>query len=95
MNKEMKLETNDEAVDLSRRSMMGRLGLMATFACAAPVLMTVSTSALANHKKTAKEDSSSGNADGKGQGWGCEGNANGAGEGSDCGEDGGPELNVL
>ena len=50
MKKEMILETNDEAVDLSRRSMMGRFGLMASLACAAPVLMTMSTSALANHK---------------------------------------------
>ena len=49
MKKEMTLETNDEAVDLSRRSMMGRLGLVASVAIAAPVLMTMSTSALARH----------------------------------------------
>ena len=55
MNKEIKLETNDEAVDLSRRSMMGRFGLMATLACAAPVLMTMSTAAVANHKKKAQD----------------------------------------
>jgi len=51
MKKEMTLETNDEAVDLSRRSMMSRLGLVASVAIAAPVLMTMSTSALANHKR--------------------------------------------
>ena len=81
MNKEMKLETNDEAVDLSRRSMMGRLGLMASLACAAPVLMTVSTSTLANHKNSSNKDSkdnSDGNASDKGQGWGGDCNANGA-----------------
>ena len=50
MKKEMTLETNDEAVDLSRRSMMSRLGLVASVAIAAPVLMTMSTSALAQHK---------------------------------------------
>ena len=55
MKKEMILETNDEAVDLSRRSMMGRFGLMASLACAAPVLMTMSTSAQANHKKLSKD----------------------------------------
>ena len=80
MNKEMKLETNDEAVDLSRRSMMGRFGLMVSLACAAPVLMTVSTSALANHKSTASKDKSSDTAKDKGQGWSCDGNANGAEE---------------
>ena len=87
MNKEIKLETNDEAVDLSRRSMMGRLGLMASLACAAPVLMTVSTSTLANHKNSSSKDSkdnSDGSASDKGQGWGCEGNANGAGSASEC-----------
>ena len=86
MNKEMKLETNDEGVDLSRRSMMGRFGLMASLACAAPVLMTVSTSALANHKsKDKNEDNSNGNAaNDKGQGWGCEGHANGASSGDEC-----------
>ena len=46
----MTLETNDETVDLSRRSMMGRFGLMASLACAAPVLMTMSTTAQAKHK---------------------------------------------
>ncbi len=81
MNKEIKLETNDEAVDLSRRSMAGRLGLMATFACAAPVLMTVSTSALANHKNSASKDNGKETAGDKGQGWSCDGNANGA---EDC-----------
>jgi len=50
MNKEMTIETNDEVVDLSRRSMMGRFGLMASLVCAAPVLMTMSTAAVANHK---------------------------------------------
>jgi hypothetical protein len=54
MKKEMLLETNDEAVDLGRRSMMGRLGLVASVACAAPVLLTISTSAQANHKKKDK-----------------------------------------
>jgi len=86
MNKEMKLETNDEAVDLSRRSMMGRFGLMASLACAAPVLMTVSTSTLANHKNSASKDKAGETAGNKGQGWGCDGNANGAG--MDCGDDG-------
>ena len=56
MKKEMILETNDEAVDLSRRSMMGRFGLMASLACAAPVLLTLSTSAQASHKKADKTD---------------------------------------
>jgi hypothetical protein len=56
MKKEMLLETNDEAVDLGRRSMMGRLGLVASVACAAPVLLTISTSAQANHKKAEKSD---------------------------------------
>ena len=55
MKKETTLETNDEAVDLGRRSMMGRFGLIASLACAAPVLMTVSTSALANHKTKAQD----------------------------------------
>ena len=92
MNKEIILETNDEAVDLSRRSMMGRLGLMASLACAAPVLMTVSTSTLANHKNSAGNDNSK-NVGNNGRGWGCDGNANGAGEGSDCdgGEGGGDD----
>ncbi len=58
MKKEMILETNDEAVDLSRRSMMGRFGLMASLACAAPVLMTLSTSAQASHKD--KDDQGNG-----------------------------------
>ena len=56
MKKEMILETNDETVDLSRRSMMGRFGLMASLACAAPVLMTMSTTAQASHKKADKSD---------------------------------------
>jgi len=51
MKKEMTVETNDEAVDLGRRSMMSRLGLVASVAIAAPVLMTMSTSALADHKE--------------------------------------------
>ena len=55
MKKEMTLETNDEAVDLSRRSMISRLGLVASVAIAAPVLMTMSTSALASHKAAVKE----------------------------------------
>ena len=89
MNKEIILETSDEGVDLSRRSMAGRLGLMATFACAAPVLMTVSTSAVANHKNSSSNDKSSENASDKGQGWGCDGNANGAGSDCDTGTGGG------
>jgi hypothetical protein len=77
--KDMTLETNDKAIDLSRRSMMGRFGLMASLACAAPVLMTVSTSALANHKNSAsKNDESKVPAGNNGRGWGCDGNANGA-----------------
>ncbi len=62
MKKEMTLETNDEAVDLSRRSMISRLGLVASVAIAAPVLMTMSTSALARHKeyKNDKYDMSGG-----------------------------------
>lgn len=52
----MTLETNDEAVDLSRRSMMSRLGLVASVAIVAPVLMTMSTSALASHKDKAWTD---------------------------------------
>ena len=63
MKKEMILETNDEAVDLSRRSIMGRLGLVATVACAAPVLMTLSTSAQASHKEDTEADKSCKNGD--------------------------------
>jgi len=55
MKKEMTLETNDEAVDLSRRSMISRLGLVASVAIAAPVLMTMSTSALAHHVKKSQD----------------------------------------
>ena len=51
----MTLETNDEAVDVSRRSMMNRLGLVASVAIAAPVLMTMSTSALAHHVKKSQD----------------------------------------
>lgn len=57
MKKEMTLETNDEAVDLSRRSMMSRLGLVASVAIAAPVLMTMSTSVLARHKENSSDRS--------------------------------------
>ena len=60
MKKEMTLETNDETVDLSRRSMMGRFGLMASIACAAPVLMTLSTSAQAKHKVNNDNDNGKG-----------------------------------
>lgn len=76
----MTLETNDEAVDLSRRSMMGRLGLVASVAIAAPVLMTMSTSALAKHKTHIK-----GNEDMSGGKW--EGNNPNAGRNYSGGDD--------
>jgi len=47
MNKNMTLESNEETIDLGRRNIMARFGLMASVACAAPVLMTMSTSAQA------------------------------------------------
>ena len=72
MKKEMLVESNDEAVDLSRRSMMGRFGLVASIACAAPVLMTLSTTAQANHKGKSKTDNACKNASEKSKGFDCE-----------------------
>ena len=72
MKKEVLLETNDEAVDLGRRSMMGRLGLVASVACAAPVLLTISTSAQANHKKKDKSCENADNRNDNAQGNVCQ-----------------------
>ncbi|MDH5355061.1 MAG: hypothetical protein OEY09_11515 [Gammaproteobacteria bacterium] len=47
----MNKDINEASVDISRRSILGRLGLAASVAIAAPVLMTMSAPALANHKK--------------------------------------------
>ena len=55
MNKDIVIESSDEVVDLGRRSMMSRFGLAASLTLAAPVLMTMSTSTLANHKNTGKD----------------------------------------
>lgn len=41
---------NELVVDLGRRGVLARFGLAASLAVAAPVLMTMSTSAQANHK---------------------------------------------
>ena len=85
----MTVETNDEAVDLGRRGMMGRLGLVASVAIAAPVLMTMSTSALANHKRNNVEKScGNGQADGQGNGADT-GNGDGAENGTGRGCPGG------
>lgn len=72
MKKEIVIESSDEAVDLGRRSMMSRFGLAASLTLAAPVLMTISTPTLANHKS--KKDHSGGNC--KSMGGERSGNAN-------------------
>ena len=38
MGNQITVETKDETVDLGRRDIMARFGLMASVACAAPVL---------------------------------------------------------
>ena len=66
MKKEIVIESSDEAVDLGRRSMMSRFGLAASLTLAAPVLMSISTPTLANHKGSGKKDNSGGNCKSKG-----------------------------
>ena len=58
----MNKDINEASVDISRRSILGRLGLAASVAIAAPVLMTMSAPALANHK-AGKDQSCSNGAD--------------------------------
>ena len=64
MNKDIVIESSDEVVDLGRRSMMSRFGLAASLTLAAPVLMTISTPTLANHKS--KKDKGQGNCENMG-----------------------------
>jgi len=96
MKKEMLVESNDEAVDLSRRSMMGRFGLVASIACAAPVLMTLSTSAQANHKKANKGDNACDASDGNSKGFDCGGPGPWGNTGTDTGgtDTGGTDTNT-
>ena len=84
MGKQITLETKDETVDLGRRNIMARFGLMASVACAAPVLMTISSSAQATKGGNGKS-----NRDGNGKNSGGDkakghsnGNAGGANAGS-------------
>jgi hypothetical protein len=64
MKKDIVIESSDEAVDLGRRSMMSRFGLAASLTLAVPVLMTISTPTLANHR--GGSDNSGGNCKSKG-----------------------------
>jgi hypothetical protein len=73
MNKDIVIESSDEVVDLGRRSMMSRFGLAASLTLAAPVLMTMSTSTLANHKS--KKDRGQGNCESMGGEGGANANA--------------------
>ncbi len=90
MSKQITMQTNDEAVDLGRRNIMARLGLVASVACVAPVLMSISSSAQAakggNGKSKGADKAnhrSNGNAGGANAGSnGNGGVGNGAGQGA-------------
>ena len=102
MRKQITMGTNDEAVDLGRRNIMARFGLMASVACAAPGLMSISSSAQAakggNGKSKGGEKAnnrSNGNAGGANAGSnGNGGVGNGVGQGAGVATDD-PIENVL
>ena len=76
-----KLETNEnseETVDLGRRSALSRLGLAASAAYAAPVLMTLSQSA---HAKGSSGGGDSGGNSGSGGGGSSHGGGDNSGSG--------------
>ena len=83
MKTKMTLEANLETVDLSRRKIMARVGLVA---CAVPVLMTMSTSAQAamgamGQSKSSKANGGIGNGSGLGGSKANRGIGNGSGLG--------------
>ena len=94
MGNQITVETKDETVDLGRRDIMARFGLMASVACAAPVLMTISSSAQAtkggngkNNRGDKANGRSNGNAGGANAGSrGNGGVGNGAGQGATNGQ---------
>ena len=97
MDRKMTFETSDETIDLGRRNIMARFGLMASVACAAPVLMTMSTSAQAGGRggeKSAGHGNSSGHAGGTGKGAeNSNGTAGGGNGGSSNGNSGSNNSN--
>lgn len=84
MKTKMTLEANLETVDLSRRKIMARVGLVA---CAVPVLMTMSTSAQAamgamgQSKSSAKANGGIGNSRGLSKSSAKRGIGSGKGQG--------------
>ena len=78
-----KPELGDETIDTSRRSALSRLGLVATAAYAAPVLMTLSKSAHAS------------GGSGGGSGGGNSGGSDGASAGSEGASTGSEGASVI
>ncbi|MDH5353758.1 MAG: hypothetical protein OEY09_04865 [Gammaproteobacteria bacterium] len=84
-----KPELGDETIDTSRRSALSRLGLVATAAYAAPVLMTLSKSAHASG------GSGGGGRSGGGSGGGNSGGSDGASAGSEGASTGSEGASVI